>query len=104
MNILEKNEPGRRAAREGDEDVISWRNHGVGGHSEPELPKEVSPKAISAESGIVTVGISRDGRAGLALEAQTIVVVSVADSVSSNWIGILVFNIFFFILLLSVAI
>lgn len=84
MNILEKKEPGRRATRESDKDVICWRNHGVGGHSKPELPKEVSTKAISAESGIVTVSIGRDGRAGLALEAQTIVVVSVAVSVSIN--------------------
>jgi hypothetical protein len=65
-----KGKPGGRAARESNKNVIRRRNHGLRSNSKPELPIDITSKAISTKACFITRKRSRsDGAVGLALEA-----------------------------------
>lgn len=77
MYKLQSN-PGRSATGEGDEDVISGRDHGVGGDGLSKLREEIAPKAVAAEP-LAVAGGGGHRAVGLALEAEAMVIAVFGD-------------------------
>lgn len=75
----EREGPGGRTARKGNEDVIRGTNHGVGGDGEPELPVEIASEAIGTEAPVFAAA-ARNGLVKLALGAHILVLIIVASN------------------------